>query len=65
MATAQASIADRRKANQHRQFAKTLVHYLGVEEALEVCRQKSWLDVQAAILKHSLPGKGRPGAGSA
>ncbi len=65
MVTAQASIAARRKANQNRRYAKTLVHYLGVAAALEVCRRKSWPGVQAAILKQSSPVEGQPGAGSA
>ena len=51
---APASIAARRKNNRNRQFAGTLVHYLGVEEALEVCRKKSWNEVRDEILQQNL-----------
>ncbi len=45
------SIAARRKSNRNRNYASTIVHYLGVEEALAVCREKSWNEVHDEILQ--------------
>ncbi len=59
---APASIAARRKNNRNRQFAGTLVHYLGVEEALEVCRKKMWHEVREEILQQNPVSAGSEGA---
>jgi hypothetical protein len=40
-----------RKARRDRQYASTLVHYLGVEKALEVCRENTWIEVRKAIVE--------------
>lgn len=40
-----------RKARRDRQYASTLVHYLGVERALEVCRENTWNEVRRAIVE--------------
>lgn len=43
--------ADRRKAKREQQYAATLVHYLGSEKALAVCKENMWSGVRQAILE--------------
>lgn len=43
----------RRKSNRNRNYASTLVHYLGVEEALVVCRDRMWHKVREEILQQN------------
>lgn len=43
--------ASRRKLKREQQYASTLVHYLGVERALAVCRENMWTGVRQAILE--------------
>lgn len=43
--------AARRRSKRERQYANTLVHYLGVEQALEVCSEHMWTGVRQAILE--------------
>ncbi len=43
--------ATRRKAKRENQYASTLVHYLGIDQALEVCRANMWNGVRQAILE--------------
>jgi len=43
--------ATRRKMKRERQYASTLVHYLGVEQALAVCSENMWNGVKQAILE--------------
>lgn len=45
------SPADRRKAKREQQYAGTLVHYLGVEKALAVCKENMWNGIRQAILE--------------
>lgn len=45
--------AAKRKANRDKQFANTLVHYLGVKPALEACRHNKWHSVRAIIASQS------------
>ncbi len=40
-----------RKAKREQQYASTLVHYLGVEQALKVCKDKTWPGVRRAIIE--------------
>ena len=42
--------AAKRKANRDKQFANTLVHYLGVDGALDACRHNKWLSVHDMIV---------------
>lgn len=43
--------ADRRRAKREQQYAATLVHYLGAEKALAVCKENMWGGVRQAILE--------------
>jgi len=43
--------ADRRKAKREQQYAGTLVHYLGAEKALAVCKENMWHGIRQAILE--------------
>ncbi len=43
--------AARRKSKREQQYASTLVHYLGVDKALAVCKKKMWHGVQQAIIE--------------
>lgn len=43
--------ASNRKAKRDQQYASTLVHYLGVEQALEVCKKNTWTGVRQAIIE--------------
>lgn len=45
------SVAARRAVNKNRHYANTLVHYLGVDEALKVCRDNMWHSVYQAIME--------------
>lgn len=48
--------ASKRKAKRDQQYASTLVHYLGVERALEVCKENTWTGVRQAIIEQqSMP----------
>jgi len=40
-----------REAKRDRQHASTLVHYLGVEKALKVCKENTWTGVRQAIVE--------------
>jgi hypothetical protein len=46
-----ATTASRSKSNRTRHYASTMVHYLGVEQALEACRKKGWPGVRDEILR--------------
>lgn len=54
MATASFPVrtASNRKAKRDQQYASTLVHYLGVEKALDVCKENTWTGVGQAIMEH-------------
>lgn len=43
--------ASKRKAKRDQQYAGTLVHYLGVQKALKVCRDNTWTGVRRAIIE--------------
>ncbi len=43
----------RRKSNRNRSYASTLVHYLGVDEALAVCHERMWHQVRQEILQQN------------
>jgi len=43
------SLVGRRAASRNRQYASTLVHYLGVQEALKTCERNMWRSVRTAI----------------
>lgn len=43
--------ASSRKAKRDHQYASTLVHYLGVQKALDVCKENTWTGVRHAILE--------------
>ncbi len=43
----------RRKSNRNRNYASTLVHYLGVDEALAVCHERMWHQVRKEILQQN------------
>lgn len=43
--------ASSRKAKRDQQYASTLVHYLGVENALKVCKENTWNGVRLAIVE--------------
>lgn len=45
------TVAARRAVNRNRNYANTLVHYLGVDEALRVCRDNMWNSVYQAIVE--------------
>lgn len=45
------TVAARRAVNRNRNYANTLVHYLGVDEALKVCRDNMWHSVYQAIVE--------------
>jgi hypothetical protein len=45
------NVAARRAVNRNRNYANTLVHYLGVNEALKVCQEKMWHSVYQAIVE--------------
>jgi len=45
------TVAARRAVNKNRHYANTLVHYLGVDEALKVCQDKMWHSVYQAIVE--------------
>ena len=45
------TVAARRAVNRNRNYANTLVHYLGVNEALKVCRDNMWHSVYQAIVE--------------
>ncbi len=49
--TCMKTVAARRAVNKNRHYANTLVHYLGVEEALKVCRDNMWHSVHQAIVE--------------
>ena len=50
-ATFPANIASNRKIKRDQQYASTLVHYLGVNKALEVCKENTWNSVHQAIVE--------------
>jgi hypothetical protein len=43
--------ASSRTANRDQQHASMLVHYLGVEKALKVCKENTWTGVRQAIIE--------------
>lgn len=43
--------ASNRKTKRDQQYASTLVHYLGVEKALKVCKENTWKGVRQAIVE--------------
>ncbi|MEN8195669.1 MAG: hypothetical protein ABFS30_04025 [Pseudomonadota bacterium] len=43
--------ASNRKVKRDQQYASTLVHYLGVERALKVCKENTWTGVRQAIIE--------------
>lgn len=43
--------ASKRKTKRDQQYASTLVHYLGVRKALQVCRDNTWIGVRQAIIE--------------
>ncbi len=43
--------ASKRKAKRDQRYASTLVHYLGVQRALKVCRDNTWTGVRQAIIE--------------
>jgi len=45
------TVAARRAVNKNRHYANTLVHYLGVDEALKVCEDNMWHSVYQAIVE--------------
>lgn len=45
------SVAARRAVNRNRHYANTLVHYLGLDEALKVCEDNMWHSVYQAIVE--------------
>ncbi len=47
------SMVARRKSNRNRNYASTLVHYLGVDEALAVCHERMWHQVRKEILQQN------------
>lgn len=49
--TCMKTVAARRAVNKSRHYANTLVHYLGVDEALKVCRDNMWHSVHQAIVE--------------
>ena len=49
--TCMKTVAARRAVNKNRHYANTLVHYLGLEEALKVCRDNMWHSVHQAIIE--------------
>lgn len=54
------SVAARRAVNKNRHYANTLVHYLGIDEALKVCQDNMWHSVYQAIVEqhadqHAIP----------
>lgn len=53
MATAAfpANTVTNRKIKRDQQYASTLVHYLGVEKALKVCKENTWIGVRQAIIE--------------
>lgn len=54
------TVAARRAVNRNRNYANTLVHYLGVDQALKVCQQKSWHAVYQAIVEQQATETARP-----
>jgi len=44
--------ASKRKTKRDQQYASTLVHYLGVEKALDVCKENTWTGVRQAIIEN-------------
>lgn len=50
-ATFPTNVASRRKTKRDQQYASTLVHYLGVEKALKVCKENTWTGVRQAIIE--------------
>lgn len=57
-------MAARRKNKWNRHYASTLVHYLGIEEALEVCRERMWHGIRDEILQRHPLSTRSGGAGS-
>lgn len=45
------ALSERRKVSRNRHYASTLVHYLGLEEALKVCHDNMWHSVHQAIME--------------
>jgi len=45
------TVAARRAVNKNRHYANTLVHYLGINEALKVCKDNMWHSVYQAIVE--------------
>lgn len=45
------TVAARRAVNKNRHYANTLVHYLGIDEALKVCQDNMWHSVYQAIVE--------------
>ena len=45
------TVAARRAVNKNRHYANTLVHYLGMNEALKVCKDNMWHSVYQAIVE--------------
>jgi hypothetical protein len=43
--------SSKRKAKRDQQYASTLVHYLGVKKALQVCKENTWTGVRQAIVE--------------
>ena len=43
--------ASNRKTKRDQQYASTLVHYLGLEQALKVCKENTWTGVRQAIIE--------------
>ncbi len=54
------SVAARRAVNKNRHYANTLVHYLGVDEALKVCRDNMWHSVYQAIVEQHAKENAQP-----
>lgn len=51
MTTFPVRVATNRKVRRDQQHASTLVHYLGVEKALKVCKENTWNGVRQAIIE--------------
>jgi len=49
--TYSANFASNRNAKRDQQYASTLVHYLGVEKALKLCKKNTWTGVRRAIIE--------------
>ncbi|UCH74765.1 MAG: hypothetical protein JSU82_02605 [Rhodospirillales bacterium] len=45
------TVAARRTVNKNRHYANTLVHYLGIDEALKICQDNMWHSVYQAIVE--------------